>query len=307
MIYTNRIPVQGPKLDNFSFPEDQTLMVVGDTHGQSGALRDLLKGMGRMPTPGKKRTLVFLGDLIDRGPDSVGCMKTAFSEGADLAQADDVVFLPGNHELMMADGIREARQGAFFVGKGSAAEIWAMNGGMAFMTEVFEAHGVDAPSDSAEMLVAFADLLPHPGHADVVEMINSWPSHFRMGDVLCVHAGVRPKKPLDYTLSLTHADHLDRLTNERHWAWIREPFLAWQGGWSQDGTKAAEDGALVIHGHTVPLKCTRRMEHGDDLKKAFDRMATNARICVDGGSARSIGVAGTIIAEGAARILFAPT
>jgi len=311
MLYTNRLPVAGPGLANFSFPEDHALLVVGDAHGQNAALRDLLGLFGRMPTMGKRRTLVFLGDLIDRGPDSLGCLNTAFNDARDLAAVDEVVYLPGNHELMMADAIAEARRGPDYVNHHSVAETWAYNGGMAFMLEAFEAAGMDMPKDAAEALLAFADMLPHPGYDSVEDMINAWPSHFTMGDVLCVHAGLTPMKPHAYTLDLTHGDHFpenrfDTAKHDRHWAWIRENFLAWQGGWPVDGNRDTDDGALVLHGHTVPPKCrASKIEHGDDVASIFSRMETNARICLDGGAARGIGVAGAVVADGAVRIAFA--
>lgn len=304
MIHTDRILIAGPGLDNFSFPEDQALLIVGDTHGQNGALRNILERMGRMPTPGKRRTLVFLGDLIDRGPESLGCMKTAINDAKDLAGVDEVITLPGNHELLMADAIRGARKGPDHIGRRSAAETWAYNGGMAFMEEVYDAAGIAMPETAHRTILDFADLLAHQTGSDVVHRIDDQPSHFRMGDVLCVHAGVKPKKPLEFTLNMSHADHFDRDLRTCHWAWIRDEFLSWQGGWAENGKKDG-DGVLVVHGHTVPVKCTARMGDGEDLRAAFDRINGNARICVDGGSARGTGVAGCIIAQGAARILFA--
>jgi len=312
VLYTNRLPVAGPGLANFSFPEDQALLVVGDAHGQNDALRDLLALFGRMPTMGKRRTLVFLGDLIDRGPDSLGCMNTALNDAQELAGVDEVVYLPGNHELMLADALAEANKGSDHLRGGSVAECWGYNGGMAFMVEAFNAAGLDMPKDPAEMMLTFAEMLPHPGHASAEEMFRAWPSHFKMGDVLCVHAGITPKKPHAYTLDLTHKDHFpenrlaDASKHDRHWAWIRDKFLAWQGGWPTCGTRDA-DGVLVLHGHTVPPKCRNGMEHGGDVEAVFSRIDTNARLCLDGGAARDIGVAGAVIAENAVRVCFAPT
>lgn len=310
MIYTNRLPIAGPGLANFSFPEDQALLVVGDTHGQNEALRDLLGLFGRMPTMGKHRTLVFLGDLIDRGPDSLGCMRTALDDARDLAAVDDVVYLPGNHELMMADAMEEAQKGPDHLGSYSVAECWTRNGGMAFMIEAYEAAGIEMPKDPAEMMLTFADMLPHTGYDNALDMIRDWPSHFTMGDVLCVHAGLTPKKPHTYSFDLTQKDHFpehrfaDASKHDRHWAWIRDKFLAWQGGWPVDGSRDA-DGVLVLHGHTVPPKCRIGMEHGEDIEQVFSRIGSNARLCLDGGAARGVGVAGAIIAENSVRIGFA--
>jgi len=305
MIHTDHLSIHGPGLSDFSFPADRALLVVGDVHGQNKALRALLEGMGRMTTFGKRRTLVFLGDLIDRGPDSLGCMRTAIQDAAELSGADEVVHLPGNHELMMADAIEEARRGAGHLGSGSVAESWAINGGAGFIADVFDRTGRTMPDCMAGAVEEFAAMLPHPEHGDVVAMVRSWPSHFRIGDALCVHAGIHPRRPQSETLELAQAAHFPRMTHARHWAWIRDDFLAWQRGWPRDAEHHG-DGTLVVHGHSIAPGCSTSMEHGDHLERVFSRMATNARLNLDGGAARGIGVAGAILAGDAARILFSP-
>ncbi|MFZ3583192.1 metallophosphoesterase [Loktanella sp. DJP18] len=139
MLYAERLAITGPKLDNFAFPDNIALLVIGDVHGQNAALRGVLTGLGRVSTPGKPRVLVFLGNLIDRGPDSLGCLNTAFNDAASRARADEVVYLPGNHELLLADTFLEARAGeAAMKHPRAAGGIWAMNGGYAFMSDTYE-------------------------------------------------------------------------------------------------------------------------------------------------------------------------
>lgn len=312
MHYTSRFPVTGPGLSNFSFPADQALMVVGDSHGQSAALRDMLDGLGRFVTPGKHRHLVFLGDFVDRGPDSAGCLQAAFHEAADRAGADEVTYLPGNHELLMADALEAARDG-LNMGYRTPAECWSMNGGASFLVEEYKKMGIDMPKDSHEIVNKFATNIDAitPGDMSFAEFVRSWPSHFRMGDVLCVHAGITPKKPHQYTFELTQKEHFpesvmrDELS-QRHWAWIRDKFLAWNGGWPECGTQGA-DGCLVMHGHTVPANArASKLEHGEDVRSVFSRMETNARICLDGGAARDVGVAGAIITDDGVRVAWTP-
>ena len=48
-------------------------VAVGDIHGNLLALDDLLNKV--LPTLARDDTLVFLGDYIDRGPDSRGCLE----------------------------------------------------------------------------------------------------------------------------------------------------------------------------------------------------------------------------------------
>lgn len=302
MPYTEKYPIAGPGLDAFEFPAGEALLVVGDSHGQSGALRTLLDLMGRMVTPGKRRTLTFLGDFVDRGPDSLGCLTAAFHEAGDRTGADDVVYLPGNHELLLADALEVVAAGPKAALASNSVELWFMNGGLAFLNEAYEMAGKDVPSDMHAAVSGFAEMLPTPASADFCETVRSWPSHFRMGDALCVHAGIAPKHPQAFTLDRDQTCH--KIAGS-HWAWIRDPFLAWQRGWPLDD--APDRGTLVLHGHTVPAKARAgKMTHSDAIRDVLCRMETNARICLDGGAARGVGVAGAILTAEGVRLLFAP-
>jgi serine/threonine protein phosphatase 1 len=67
---------------------------VGDIHGNSAALHDLLAQLRGELTASD--VLVFLGDYIDRGSDSKGCVDALIAL-PDVVPAE-VVFLAGNHE-----------------------------------------------------------------------------------------------------------------------------------------------------------------------------------------------------------------
>jgi serine/threonine protein phosphatase 1 len=72
--------------------------VVGDIHGRCAQLHTLLE---MLPRDEEADTLVFLGDLIDRGPDVPGCVEHVLS----LCQgnSEHVICLRGNHEQMLLD------------------------------------------------------------------------------------------------------------------------------------------------------------------------------------------------------------
>ena len=71
------------------------LYVVGDIHGELRKLDALLAGLPL--EPGDR--LVFLGDYVDRGPDS----KEVVARLLELEQRYPCVFLLGNHESMFLD------------------------------------------------------------------------------------------------------------------------------------------------------------------------------------------------------------
>src|SRR5918995_1951009 len=74
--------------------------VVGDVHGRCAQLHTLLK---MMPRDEEADLLVFLGDLIDRGPDAPGCVDLVLEMHRE--NPERVICLRGNHEQMLLDFI----------------------------------------------------------------------------------------------------------------------------------------------------------------------------------------------------------
>lgn len=77
--------------------------VVGDVHGDRAALEALLEQLGwtlsrdgRWTAPGSRK-LIFVGDIVDRGPDSLGCMACV----RGLVEQGDAQWVVGNHEVRL--------------------------------------------------------------------------------------------------------------------------------------------------------------------------------------------------------------
>lgn len=70
---------------------------VGDIHGCLKQMKGAIEFFRNNSEKGDK--IVFLGDYIDRGPDSVGCLNMV----RDNIDDHDFVFLKGNHEYMLTD------------------------------------------------------------------------------------------------------------------------------------------------------------------------------------------------------------
>lgn len=158
--------------------------VIGDLHGCLDELEALLESLAPEPDD----TLCFLGDYVDRGPDSRGVIER-------LVRLRDegpiCVFLKGNHEDMFLDFLgREGRHGDAF--------LW--NGGNATLAS----YGCDGMAGEA-----VAARLPE-SHAAFLVALRT---HAFLGAFLCVHAGIRPTRPL---ASQSEEDLL----------WIREEFIA---------------------------------------------------------------------------------
>src|SRR6266542_769170 len=74
--------------------------VVGDVHGRCAQLHRLLEMLPRDQT---SDMLVFLGDLVDRGPDAPGCVELVMN--LQLDNTERVLCLRGTHEQMLLDFI----------------------------------------------------------------------------------------------------------------------------------------------------------------------------------------------------------
>ena len=79
----------------------ETVFAIGDVHGCASELRVLLDTIARLATEASgKRRLIYLGDMINRGPDSVGVLEL-WAAGEEARGVDHVDRLMGNHEIMM--------------------------------------------------------------------------------------------------------------------------------------------------------------------------------------------------------------
>lgn len=234
------------------------LFVVGDVHGQAAALGAVLAAVAAVPRAAAVRKLVFLGDIIDRGPASLEAIRLA-EDATALARVDETVILPGNHELMLLDALDEPMM---FMGD------WLDNGGEAL---IFEAE----PNCTARLLKDFAQIAAAAVSPRFLAVMRDGPTSVSIGGLLLVHAGLNPAS--DAAEFLAQSRFAVRGTD--HWAWIRTPFLDWQGGWgpSLDWT--------VIHGHTPAVDTPADAEA---FAAQGDRLASHSRICLDAGAAAGL-------------------
>jgi len=80
-----------------------TTIAVGDIHGNLQAVKQLLNAIDGYRSP--DTTVVFLGDYLDRGPDTRGLLELLIQFHADWPGS--VVFIEGNHEQWFLDSIKD--------------------------------------------------------------------------------------------------------------------------------------------------------------------------------------------------------
>ncbi|WP_029623307.1 metallophosphoesterase family protein [Sphingomonas elodea] len=197
----------------YALPADTRAYAIGDVHGRRDLLEMLFARIDaeRAADPRPCEHLVLLGDLIDRGPDSRGVLDLVL---ARRAVDPSLTILGGNHEAMLV---------TLLEGDMWHLESWLHFGG----EECAASYGLDPiallaePDRAADRLRA---AIP-PAHQ---ALLRALPGAHRVGDVLFVHAGIRPGVPID-------------AQDPQDLRWIRLPFLR----------STADHGVLVVHGHTV--------------------------------------------------------
>ena len=232
----------------FAASPDNEIFAVGDIHGRSDLLAGLIDEAAREPRRLGKRAIVFLGDLVDRGPDSLGAIDLSIGAPARIL-ADEGIALMGNHEAMMRLALDPATPWDVAI---EALEAWLANGGDRTLSEFIEAG--EPPEDLNGLLKAARASLPERVRGWLESLRVSW----RSGDLLFVHAGVNPRFDIEEFLAVPWNVPLGSLDEEGHWAWVRWPFLNHRPGPEGFG------GVFVVHGHT-PNDARRDASHEDQI------------------------------------------
>ena len=98
---------------------EQPLAVIGDIHGEGEALDQLLGHLSQTPKT-RNRLLVFIGDLCDRGPDSVGVIHKV----QELVEQGRALAILGNHEINLLANDAKDGSGWFFDSRATSDSPW---------------------------------------------------------------------------------------------------------------------------------------------------------------------------------------
>jgi len=132
-----------------------SLIAIGDVHGCALTLDALIRSLDI----GADDHLVFIGDYIDRGPDSKGVIDRLFA----LREKHTCTFLRGNHEELMLGYLDDGEY-----------DLWAINGGVATL----ESYGT----------VGNGSVIPD----EHIEFIRETKMCLETDEFFFVHAGLRP-------------------------------------------------------------------------------------------------------------------
>jgi len=161
-----------------------SVIAIGDIHGNSNALDDLLEQV--IPEVRSGDTLVFLGDYIDRGPDSKGCIERILQ--LKRSSPFPVVTLMGNHEQWMLRSLSDSTRHSWLIAMGAVETIKSYSGEVAVhFQQALDEYGARLFSVRIPLpYAAFFEAMP-PGH---LEFFRQLQLSYRDAGVICVHAGV---------------------------------------------------------------------------------------------------------------------
>lgn len=202
-------------------PDGERLYAIGDIHGRRDLLQELhnaIEADGR--DSALQKTIVYLGDYIDRGLESRQVIDLLLTSPDDGVQR---IFLLGNHEAMLLAFLQNAR----------GASAWLSYGGDATL----HSYGIAPPTAAdgpagLEMAQRALNERLSPEHLAFYENLQL--CHQR-GDYFFVHAGVRPGTPLNQQI-------------QEDMIWIRKKFLNARDDFSK----------IIVHGHSIRTQVEER-------------------------------------------------
>jgi serine/threonine protein phosphatase 1 len=197
-------------------PEGIRIYATGDIHGRSDLLKETFTAIDAdiAQNPVSRSIEVFLGDYVDRGPDSAHTLDLLIERGRHR----ETVFIKGNHEAFLLEVLRDP----------SKLEDWRQFGGL----QTLMSYGLQPTlnpdaAEQTDLIKAFAAAMPR----DHLTFLESLKPSFVCGDFFFVHAGVRPGIPL-------------KEQQESDLLWIRNEFL----------DSDEDFGKFIVHGHTPVQK-----------------------------------------------------
>jgi serine/threonine protein phosphatase 1 len=193
-------------------PDGTRIYAISDIHGCAHLLEPMFRVIDADVAHSRPQRAieVYLGDYIDRGPDSALTLDLLI----DRSRRGNTVFLKGNHEAFLAEVFRDPARMA----------DWFRVGGQQTLMSYGLSPSPNPRDEEQRALVRELQAAMPPQHLEFLKRLRL---SFTCGDFFFVHAGVRPGVPL---IVQREADLL----------WIRDEFLQ----------SKKQFGKYIVHGHT---------------------------------------------------------
>lgn len=225
-------------------PLGVAVWAIGDVHGRLDLLEPLTRAIlaDAEATPVSRKLVIFLGDYVDRGPESGAVLR--FLVSLQAHSGVEWRFLKGNHEETMLQFLKDP----------SVGPQWCEYGGDATL----RSYGLSLPNlkHKTEAWARLSADLDHGVEAETRLFLENLELSITVGDYFFVHAGARPGQALD------------RQSSE-DLMWIRRTFL----------DSEVEFERVVVHGHTPTAEVyADRRRLGIDTKAYSSGVLTCLRL-----------------------------
>ncbi|HET8782156.1 MAG TPA: metallophosphoesterase family protein [Pyrinomonadaceae bacterium] len=219
--------------------------VVGDIHGRCAQLLNLLDMLPRDP---ETDTLVFLGDLIDRGADAPGCVENILRMCRE--NPERVICLRGNHEQMLMD---------FIDGENNIWLTPVTGGERTFEQYTGQSPWADPEQDLEDVRITFERAFP----VEHLAFMRGLPFYYEDDHAIYVHAGLdEGKHPSESSeTSLLWMRDMDFYKNYRGkpcvFGHTPTPLLPLRGRLGRHGIYISHSavGLDTGYNHASPLSC----------------------------------------------------
>ncbi|MGN6496146.1 MAG: metallophosphoesterase family protein [Tsuneonella sp.] len=177
-------------------PAGERYYLVGDIHGRLDLFERLIEAIEHddREQPPARTTVVLLGDLVDRGPDSAGVIARARDWQGERA----VRILAGNHEEMFLQSFDDLRVLRNFLRHGGRETVLS--------------YGIDREQYNDAGLEELQSLMVAAVPPADIAFLESFEDYIVAGDYVFVHAGIDPALPIEQQ-------------GRENLLWIRERFL----------------------------------------------------------------------------------
>ena len=186
---------------------DRPVCIIGNIHGRADLLEGMLLLIGNEPEAAIT-SLIFVGDLIDRGPHSAAVLSRV-RQLVDYAP-DRVICLMGNHERMMLD----------FLDAPTEANRWLRHGAVETLASLGVQGRAEGETPEAR-LQSLAETLRDTLPEGMENWLRALPLWWQEGDLVVSHAGADPSLPMAaqtaHTLIWGHHDFMQMPRQDRLW------------------------------------------------------------------------------------------
>jgi serine/threonine protein phosphatase 1 len=172
---------RGDRSPRASVPAGQRIYAVGDIHGRLDLFEEMVAAIEAddQASPPAETTIVLLGDLVDRGPDSSGVVRLA----REWQERRTVRILAGNHEEMFLNSFDDADTPRHFLRFGGKETVLS--------------YGLDRKAYNAAEVEEVQIMMQAAVPQEDRDFLASFEDMIEVGDYLFVHAGILPEVPLE--------------------------------------------------------------------------------------------------------------